>query len=204
MACKCCHCDSSSESNTSNNSSASTSTGLISNDSMTLEEVKKALWMKYGIMIELRSLDEINDIYYLDRKYVFYRNKMLYKHVKEFTCYLKDILYRNYYWINSPYKMNAIYDNIRDDIRKGGYSKNTKYYIPISMDDGHNIKFYPDYVNFENNHFYIILICHGLLVVIYLQHENILKRFLNFLKIMKSGLWNYTLKELLKRIMTKL
>lgn len=146
MSCKCCHHEC--ETPTTNNGVIDASEiESTFNETMTLEEVKTALYLRYGIGIELRSLDEVNDIYYLDRRYVFFRTDLFYKHTKEFTMKLSDMLYRNYYWINSPYKMEALYDNVKKNIVAKGYVKNKELFIPITMDDGRTVKFYPDYVN---------------------------------------------------------
>lgn len=120
------------------------------NTKLSLDEVKKLLWLKYGICIELKSLHEVNGEYDINKKYTFYRTDALHKHTKEFVCYLRDILYRNYYWINTNYKMNSLYDNIKRDIKKGNFVKNKKKFkIIIHMNDGYDIFFYPDYVNME-------------------------------------------------------
>lgn len=126
--------------------------GKTLNNKLNKEDIKKLLYLKYGNCIELRSLND-KDPYCLEGRYKFFRNELLYKHTKEFTEVLKNLLYRNYYWINSQYKMNTIYDNIKRDIKKGNFIKNESYYMELHMNDGYDIKWYPDYINLKNKAF---------------------------------------------------
>lgn len=113
-------------------------------------ELERKIYLRYGCCITIKRPKDKQE-YSLEERIVFVRENILYKHKKEFVYKIQDILYRNYYWMDSPYKINSFYENLRNDL--DGYSKNTEYYLPITMEDGYHYYFYPEYVNEKENTF---------------------------------------------------
>jgi hypothetical protein len=109
------------------------------------EDLKSKLFLKYGLEITIRDKE---DYYDSNKNYVFIR-KSPYIHrkdYKEFTMKPQDILNRNYYWIDSLYRQNAVYDRL---IPLKGYEENKKIElsIPIKKAEGDFYYFTPRYYN---------------------------------------------------------
>lgn len=111
------------------------------------ETLQNKLWSLYGNCVQLVSNERR---YFMESSYIFRTSRCLDRHPKEFSMKTKDVLYRNYYWIDSRYKTKEIYQNLRSDICCGKYKENNGksiFRLMIKMDDGYDIFFIPEYYN---------------------------------------------------------
>lgn len=120
-------------------------------NSMSKDEVIHKLYMRYGICISL--VDTHRNSYHLNSPYKFKIN-IPKRNSKEFSCKLCDILYRNYYWMDSAYKMQETYEGRFPKEISGMKSNIKKYGVQINMDDGYTFFFIPDYINLEKREFF--------------------------------------------------
>lgn len=110
------------------------------------EDLISKLFLAYGKCVELISHDKK---FSMETPYVFQTKPCFERYPKEFSCTPKDILYRNWYWIDSEYKRKEIYYGLSKDINEGEYKENKIFKLNIALRDGYLIKFIPDYYNEE-------------------------------------------------------
>lgn len=121
------------------------------NNKISREDLESAIFLSYGTFIKLE--DKNDTTFDMNQQYRFSINKPLFKYPKEFAMEVKDLLYRNFYWIDTPYRMNEIYSNY--DLINKGYKHNVERYgIEITMSDGYQFYFVPDFINLKNKSFF--------------------------------------------------
>lgn len=122
---------------------------------LTKSEVEHDLFMRYGIGIEL-SNNERNDTFNMFDLYKFMHTaKVRYKYAEEFTSTIPDLLYRNVYWINSPYRMNILYEEMQEELKSEGYIENRENYsFKIKTQDSRVVPFIPKMINKNDKHLF--------------------------------------------------
>lgn len=122
---------------------------------LTRSEVEHDLYIRYGIGIEL-SKNEHNTTFDMFSLYKFlHTGRVTHKYPEEFTSTLPEILYRNVYWINSPYRMNILYSEIKEELDNEGYIENKESCsIKIKTQDNRVIPFIPKMINKKDKHLF--------------------------------------------------